>query len=221
MQSKFSLIIKELVRDIGKFYPFFLFFYVVAIFVTHVSHVWDKIFYWPAFHTAVGFMTFVAIVYYQSKIKEISKKSGGTMRGGYKSFSTTLKNYASKTLFVINFIETKIIDFLWSLGWLNYLKIMAVMLIVGYASIKGTDPFSLLVLGYGLASVFWILESRIAASLALGFLIIIPVLLAFKASALAELIAVFAYYFLVITVVTQIREYKRDQRRDNNKIAQN
>ncbi len=66
------------------------------------------------------------------------------------------------------------------------------------------------------AAIFWILflsfllyqwDSRDIALLALISLASCPFLLIFKKEALAEQMAIYAYYFLVITVVLQIVEY--------------
>jgi uncharacterized membrane protein len=68
-------------------------------------------------------------------------------------------------------------------------------------------------------------ENRIIAFLALVSLASCPVLLSFKKDALAETMAVYAYFFLVMTVVLQIVEYKRhpnrfpdDEDKDNQAV---
>jgi len=53
-------------------------------------------------------------------------------------------------------------------------------------------------------------ENRIIAFLALISLASCPFLLSFKKDELAEKMAVYAYFFLVMTVVLQIVEYRRD-----------
>ena len=63
--------------------------------------------------------------------------------------------------------------------------------------------FFLLFLVYG-----W--ENRIIAFLALISLTSCPFLLMFKKDDTAEIMAVYAYFFLVMTVVLQIIEYRRD-----------
>lgn len=50
-------------------------------------------------------------------------------------------------------------------------------------------------------------DNRIIALFALGFLVSCPFLLIFKKEVLAEQSAVYAYYFLVITVILQLIEY--------------
>lgn len=53
-------------------------------------------------------------------------------------------------------------------------------------------------------------ESRIVAAFALICLAICPILLSLKKDALAEQMAIYAYYFLVMTVVLQIKEYREE-----------
>lgn len=55
-------------------------------------------------------------------------------------------------------------------------------------------------------------ESRVIAALALASLALCPLLLIIGEDALAEQMAVYAYYFLVMTVVLQIIEFKRGER---------
>jgi len=64
-------------------------------------------------------------------------------------------------------------------------------------------------------------ENRIIAVLALISLASCPVLLSFKKDALAEQMAVYAYFFLVMTVVLQIVEYKRHPELFKNDESEN
>lgn len=52
--------------------------------------------------------------------------------------------------------------------------------------------------------------SRIAASLALIFLSLSPLLLALKEEVLAEQMSIYAFYFLFMTVLMAIYELKKD-----------
>lgn len=72
-----------------------------------------------------------------------------------------------------------------------------------------------LILIYFGFSIVWCLTSRIAAACALFFLICTPILLFFKSEALAETFAIYAYYFLVITVVNEILLLKRGDNLDS------
>jgi len=70
----------------------------------------------------------------------------------------------------------------------------------------------MLILAYFGLCLIWRLDSRISASLALFFLIATPILLMLKNDALAETVAIYAYYFLVITVIQLVFELKNGQK---------
>jgi hypothetical protein len=70
------------------------------------------------------------------------------------------------------------------------------------------------VLFFGLVSILFGLDMRISAGCALTLLVLCPFLLAFSASGFAETAAVYAYYFLVIAVLTAVG----DQARERNKV---
>ncbi len=71
------------------------------------------------------------------------------------------------------------------------------------------DIETIIFLALFIAFVFYGWDSRILATGALVSLASCPFLLSFKQDAYAELMAVYAYYFLVMTVILQIIEYKR------------
>jgi hypothetical protein len=56
-------------------------------------------------------------------------------------------------------------------------------------------------------------ENRIIGVLAIGSLVCCPILLQFKQDDWAELMAVYAFFFLTMTVTLQIVEYKRHPER--------
>lgn len=91
--------------------------------------------------------------------------------------------------------------------------IFSVLLVVGaFVAMKQYDFtfFGTLILIYFGISLLWKLTSRISASFALFFLASCPILLILKNDSLAETFAIYAYYFLVITVVSEIVELRRD-----------
>ena len=65
-----------------------------------------------------------------------------------------------------------------------------------------------------LSFLFYNWENRIIATMALLSLASCPFLLYFKKDALAETMAVYAYFFLVMTVFLQIVELKREQKNE-------
>lgn len=72
--------------------------------------------------------------------------------------------------------------------------------------------FEMATLAYLGISLIWKTPSRFSAGLALVFLAITPFLLMLKNDALAETVAVYAYYFLVITVVQEIWELRGEKK---------
>ena len=60
-----------------------------------------------------------------------------------------------------------------------------------------------------LAFAFYDWDNRVVGVLAVFTLMTCPILLQFKQDAYAETMAVYAYFFLVMTVALQIIEYKR------------
>lgn len=66
-----------------------------------------------------------------------------------------------------------------------------------------------------LAFLFYGWENRIIAAGALLYLASCPILLSLHKDALAEAMAVQAYFFLVMTVVLQIVEFKKEQRKEH------
>lgn len=92
----------------------------------------------------------------------------------------------------------------------DFLKIGIMIFILLFAVSKNIEVINFGILAYALISVLFIIESRIAASIALLCLIYTPILLINKEEARAEIMAIYVYYFLVIAVITQIREYKKE-----------
>ena len=77
------------------------------------------------------------------------------------------------------------------------------------ALFKGLGVVDFLVLFYALTSFIFVWNSRWAGGAALVLLASCPVLLILKKEVWAENVAVYAYYFLVIVVITQIREVRK------------
>ena len=111
--------------------------------------------------------------------------------------------------------EIKIPKFQFSDDLKGRIKIVTSILIVVGAFVAGHffdfTFFGTLILIYFGISILWHLESRIAAALALFFLASCPILLILKNNALAETFAIYAYYFLVITVVGEIVALKKEK----------
>lgn len=94
----------------------------------------------------------------------------------------------------------------------GYLKTGIIAIILVYAVAGKINVIDFLILAYALVSILFVLDSRIAAGIALLFLASVPFFLIEKKDGLAEIMAIYAYYFLVITVLTQIGEYRKEEK---------
>lgn len=195
----------ELVSMIREFYPYFLGFYILALLISLWSRTWQSFFYWPAFHGAIIFFTILFISSFIRSIinffivnsrEKILKILFSLIRGGLR-----------KSFF---WIRRK----LRSIKRRDWLKVFVIVVVLAGALFRDIDPFEFLILLYALISFLFILNSRWSAGIALVFLIICPVSLILKErTALAETFAIYAYYFLIIAVLTQIRELWRENKR--------
>ena len=99
----------------------------------------------------------------------------------------------------------------------NYKKpLLLILLIMGIIiGIIGVLSFefeilSLIVWFYFLFAVLYVFESRISASIAILLLGYALMTLILKDTGLARDFAVYAFYFLIITIITHMREYTSD-----------
>jgi hypothetical protein len=111
--------------------------------------------------------------------------------------------------------EIKIPKIRLSRYWKRNIKIIfSVFIIAGAFIAKQNFDFSFigtLILVYFCISLLWNLASRIAVSLALFFLVLTPISLVLKNNVLAETVAIYAYYFLIIAVIGEIIALKREK----------
>ncbi|MFA5108962.1 MAG: hypothetical protein WC458_00225 [Patescibacteria group bacterium] len=195
----------ELADKVRKFYPYFLGFYFLALFISLWSKTWRSFFFWPAFHSAVVLFTLLFILV--SHLRIFNYFSAHSWKGALKFFLILTRNKTQ------NF-------FSWAWRRLalvkkcDWLKVAVVVLVLVFSLFKYINPLEFLILLYGLISFLFILDSRYAAGAALVFLVSCPFFLIFKKDVLAEIFAIYAYYFLVITALTQIRELYRDNKRE-------
>lgn len=117
-------------------------------------------------------------------------------KNGYKLWQFTTRqlkkiNWTKPLIFKIAFIAVAVIYFLF---------------------FKEMEIIDFWVLCYAMISILFILDSRFAAGTALLLLVICPFLLILKKDNMAEVVAIYAYYFLIITVITAIRECLREEK---------
>ncbi len=113
---------------------------------------------------------------------------------------------------VIKFFVVVLVGTWKRLGRGGQIKIVVIVFVLVFALIRSIGPIDFIVLAYALASVLFIFESRVSAVLAIVLLASCPFFLMFKKDNIAEISAIYAYYFLVIAVITQIAEHIKENR---------
>jgi hypothetical protein len=212
---KLVRIFKLVANDSAAVFPYLFVFYLICIFVSIFSAVWRGFFYWPAFHAGVVLFALLSLgsdkmnVLWR-EIAEISKRGrekGDAVAG---RGSLTLRKLLESTVAIV-FIPLWKRAVFWKgkMGMFDYIKLAAMLLLLTFSLFRGIYVLDFFVLLFALISVLFGLDSRISAGCALALLVLTPLLLVFNNNVFAEAAAVYAYYFLVIAVITQIGEYFR------------
>ena len=209
VNEKIKTIFKLVLSQIAEVFPYVLGVYIVCLIISYFFERWKLFFNWSVFHSSVAVLGVLALS---------SKKGRRFFLVQRRLTWEKFINFVTKfKLFKLSEIKPRslvisILARIRKLSKIGYIKIGFVMIILAYSLYKGLNLIDFLVFSYALVSIAFILESRIAAVIALLFLISCPVLLILKKAPFAEAMAVYAYYFLIITVATQLREYCRKER---------
>lgn len=214
MPEKFDFKIwwAELLGRVRLAYPYFLGFYLLSLFVAIFSATWRGFFYWPAFHASIFFFTILFVLTFKFDLKFTFRPrlSLGAVRL-VKDSSLQMAEIIGAYLIFLKHQLTR-------LSRRDRAKIAAIIAISVFALLKDIGVVDFFVLAYALVSFLFVLDSRYAAGSALVLLAFCPVFIVFKQSDLAEIAAIYAYYFLVITVLTQIRELMREKKAANQSL---
>lgn len=209
---------EEISGRIREFYPYLLAFYFLSLFISIFSETWSNFFNWPAFHVVMIFFSllFALTFKFRFKFRRVFKFKHIFKVGSFKIIGL-VKNSSREVSRQVHQYFTLIYSKLVKINRKAWLKIFIIITILIFALFKEIGVLDFLVLLYALISFLFIVNSRYSAAAALIFLAACPFLLIFKKDVLAENSAIYAYYFLVITVLTQIREFKKDK---NNSILE-
>ncbi|MCX6794958.1 MAG: hypothetical protein NTY31_03165 [Candidatus Falkowbacteria bacterium] len=226
----FKILWEELREKIREFYPYFFGFYLLSLVVSIFSKTWKSFFYWPAFHGAIIIFTVLFLLTFKLNWQPNFKlnlnlknlKPRLNLKENYLLWrAVSLKvfklmiilakeffNVAGRVIKNYFFFIKKKISAVSKRSWL---KIIVIVIFLLLALFEGIGVLDFIVLFYALISFLFVLDSRAAAGLALILLASCPFWLIFKKDILAESAAIYAYYFLIITVLTQIRELKKEK----------
>jgi hypothetical protein len=205
----------DLKTRIREFYPYFLGFYFLSLVIALFSKTWRLFFYWSAMHGSIIFFTllfFAAIDFKKfrqqatldSKLEKQKLNLFFKFKILFSALADSFNNLIIKqgTAFFL-FLKNKI-GKVTLITWIKVAFIAAVLIL---ALCLDIGVLEFIILGYGLISVIFILESRWPAIAAVIFLGLCPIFLILKKDGLAEVTSIYAYYFLIIVVLTQIRDW--------------
>ena len=194
------------VRDILSFFPYLLILYVIVFIMSLFSSLWHSFWQVPALHICLAVFAVIFIwvktkdFYFDRRVYEDDKNTTAELLGGVKS--SFILSWRSVIILI-----RKTYFFLYRLiRWLIYLiryftpRILPFCLrtvLIVWKNIKNGQYIS------------W------TGGVALFFLTLCPFLLIFKKDAIAEQSAVYAFYFLVISVVLMIFENYFDKTPEN------
>ena len=223
---EWSALWDELKGRIREFYPYFLGFYILCLLIAAFSRTWRGFFYWPGFHGWFVFFTVVFLTTFRLKFslpkiniyfRKPDLSSGRRLVNRLNDIIRSLLSFALKFGTAIGQLGLRItfsiFNRLREITWRGWLKILVVASVLIMAIWQEVNSWELLTIFYAALSILYIFDSRLSAGAALIYLTACPLLLWLDRPSLAESAAVYAFYFLVITVATQMRELRQDQAR--------
>jgi len=235
-------ILSILLDDITGFFPYFFGFYLFSLLSSLLFHSWKLFFNWKLFTLSIVILGIASlfsrrvrplftsislkwkekalihdVVSYVknidlSNVKNILFTFKNTLFATVRLVIRSVKWIFYRAVSVIKFLVGISVKWWKRLGRRDQIKVGIIVAILIFALIKSIGIIDFIVLTYAIASILFIFESRISAVLALVLLASCPFFLMFKKDDIAEVMAIYAYYFLVITVFTQIAEYMKENK---------
>lgn len=201
MSNKSNKTIGAILNDIAGLYPYLLFFYLASCAVSYFLPLVGLFFYWPAFHI---FMVVLGI------LSLLSHNTVGLFVSARNKFSKSkgVKGALAMTLyFLISFftVKNKFLNII------DVAKITVIAVLMAYAYSKNINTYDFLTILFALISVLFSINVMISAGIVIVLLIACPILLVLKESVLAEMVAVYTFYFLVIILLIQIGRYWKQE----------
>ncbi|MDD5731936.1 MAG: hypothetical protein PHU42_03535 [Patescibacteria group bacterium] len=198
MLNKLKTTIKLLLTDIAEIYPYLFLFYVISYTVSYFFPSIGLFFYWPAFHISIIVLGAFSLMS-PKVVKLFSSARNKTLVKGKK-----IKGFFSIVVMAIFLVISPFVVKNKLLRVSNVIKAILITMIMAYAYSKNVNIYDFATILFALISVLFVIDSRISAGIAILLLITCPILMILKKDILAENVAVYAFYFLVITVLTQI-----------------
>ena len=189
--SKIVRVLKLVANDVAAFFPYFFGFWLISLCVSIFFPAWRAYFNWLAFDLCILFLALIGLW----------SDPGQNFWKGERGFEVAGKGAIA---------WKKILAWQKGLKRSDYYKIAAMALVLVFSLFQGIYVVDFFVLFFGLISVLFGLDMRISAGCALALLVLCPFFLVFNQNGFAEIAAVYAYYFLVIAVLTAVGDHLRE-----------
>ncbi|MBM3206336.1 MAG: hypothetical protein FJZ43_01815 [Candidatus Staskawiczbacteria bacterium] len=179
MIKNLLVIIKGLIRQTSKFFPYFFAFYIISLAISTFSETWSHFFNWKAFNISILFLGVISFISIFSRNET----------GNFKKLS------------ILNSIKNTLAN-----KKMTYVKILLIFLFLSYLIILQINLIDFSIIAFGLISIFLIKDGRVSAVLAMSTFIYCVFLYANDNIKLSETYSVYGYYFLIILVISQVMQ---------------
>jgi MFS family permease len=193
-KSSKRAIVKAL-NIVAGFFPYFLAGYF-AIFILSVFFIPLKnFFFWPLVYIAIVFLALLSYISPRGKkfMRKLSLSAFYSQKNKEKIIELQFKAFKKQYLHVVSFLLA------------NRVKIAVISLILIMVVIKGMAILEFVIMVYSVIVLFFSVKYPISFIIFVILLFFCRFLLLFKINAGAELMAVYACYFLIIAVIEEGR----------------
>lgn len=210
-------IMDDILQDLMAVAPYVVSFYLLILAISFLLPSFKNEVNWPVFN--VSAIVFFLLAGFE-KMKEFVMFGHKRFVEGWNSIGWVdrfkllvgllLAGFKKLKEFVV-FLVASVVGGWKSKGWFDRVALLISLLLLGYSIYSKIEVLNFIALAYGLISFCLVLDSRIPAGFALALLACCTFLSIFKHEGAAESMAVFVYYFLIISVATRMRECRRGQ----------
>ncbi len=209
-KEKARNILNFFLNDIAEIFPFLFIFYATVFILSLAFESWQWYFNWPIFHVNIlilGLLSFLSesgrekvfSLIHSGKIKLIKLK-----KATFKATAKSLLSFIVKIFAAALGIRQR--------GIKSYLKFVLLAIVLSFAISRGANVIELLILFYAFRAIFVGINSRLSGLLAAAFLAGSIGLTIIKKNVWAEQPMIFAFYFFIIFIISQIVESREVRR---------
>ena len=212
MSKRSEKIIGLVIEEATVFFPYVFIFYIVALLMS-INVSWRGFFYWPALH--IIFVIWATMFLSSEKTRKTVRfskkiaKSGAIIRfpsfllGVAISLFTTGYFVLDKVFILLGYVHRYTLRKIKLATWRDYLKAFFIALIFIGLAYAGIGLANSLVISLAILSILFFIDSDFFTWIALAILISMALCLLFKNIKIANALAIYVYYFMVLAIFTR------------------